>query len=273
MKLYRIGQLSKLFDISVDTLRHYEKLGILKPEIVKESGYRYYSNRQIWRLATVRRLRTIDVSLEEIAEYMNQRTLEKGFAFSELNLERVQQKIRDLKDLERLMKEKIRDVRAVMTEAENTDIRLCELPERKVWQSDKAALNYWDIDRQHQELESEISAESTEEYITRLYRRGAAISSKDFQKGRFDRYSSSFIVHPNGKQVISGGQFLCLYYWGHENIDDIAPKHQQIQAYMQQHGWEIAGPVLEVYLLDLHEVDDPSEFLTEIQVPVKPMAG
>lgn len=273
MKLYRIGQLSKLFDISVDTLRHYEKLGILKPEIVKESGYRYYSNRQIWKLATVRRLRAIDVSLEEIAEYMNHRSLTNSFKFGEAQLVRIQNKIQELKELERLTKGKLDDVRAVMKEAENTEVRLCELPERKVWQSDKTSLNYWDIDRQHQELESEISAVSTEEYITRLYRRGATISSADFQKGRFDRYSTSFIVHPDGRQVISGGQFLCLYYWGHESIEDIAPKHQQIQAYMQQHGWEIAGPVLEVYLLDLHEIDDPSEFLTEIQVPVRPIAG
>lgn len=35
MKL-SIGQVSKLFDISKDTLRHYDKIGLLKPEVNEE---------------------------------------------------------------------------------------------------------------------------------------------------------------------------------------------------------------------------------------------
>lgn len=41
------GQVSKIFNISKDTLRYYDKMGLLKPEINKSNGYRYYSQEHI----------------------------------------------------------------------------------------------------------------------------------------------------------------------------------------------------------------------------------
>ncbi len=41
--LLRIGQVSKLYGISLDTLRHYDHKGLLKPIVDKNNGYRYYS--------------------------------------------------------------------------------------------------------------------------------------------------------------------------------------------------------------------------------------
>lgn len=45
-ELFQIGTVAKLFHLSVSSLRHYEDIGLLKPEYVSpESGYRYYSAR------------------------------------------------------------------------------------------------------------------------------------------------------------------------------------------------------------------------------------
>ncbi|WP_082112386.1 MerR family DNA-binding transcriptional regulator [Paenibacillus sp. DMB20] len=38
-----IGKVSKMYGISLDTLRHYDKIGILKPIVDETNGYRYYS--------------------------------------------------------------------------------------------------------------------------------------------------------------------------------------------------------------------------------------
>ena len=41
-KLFRIGDVAKMFHISTGTLRHYERMGIVVPEFIeKKSGYRY----------------------------------------------------------------------------------------------------------------------------------------------------------------------------------------------------------------------------------------
>ena len=42
-KLFRIGDVAKMFHISTGTLRHYERIGIIVPEFIEEkSSYRYY---------------------------------------------------------------------------------------------------------------------------------------------------------------------------------------------------------------------------------------
>ncbi len=41
--LLRIGQVSKLYGISLDTLRHYDRKGLLEPIVDSQSGYRYYT--------------------------------------------------------------------------------------------------------------------------------------------------------------------------------------------------------------------------------------
>ena len=45
--LFSIGQVSKMFNMSHDTLRYYDKIGLVKPSIRKENGYRYYSMKEL----------------------------------------------------------------------------------------------------------------------------------------------------------------------------------------------------------------------------------
>ena len=42
-KTFRIGELSKLFGVSTDAIRYYEKVGILNPKRNAENNYRYYT--------------------------------------------------------------------------------------------------------------------------------------------------------------------------------------------------------------------------------------
>lgn len=59
-KLFQIGDVAKMFHISVGSLRRYEQAGLLKPEYTDpETGYRYYSARQFEVLNTIRYLRVL----------------------------------------------------------------------------------------------------------------------------------------------------------------------------------------------------------------------
>ena len=57
---FTIGEVSKLFDMNVRTLRYYDSIGLLRPEEVDgETGYRYYSLKQFEALNTIKYLRTL----------------------------------------------------------------------------------------------------------------------------------------------------------------------------------------------------------------------
>ena len=65
----KIGEFSRLMQVTVKTLRHYEQKGLLLPDEVDEwTGYRYYSIDQMQRLNTIRNLQRIGFSLDEIKE-------------------------------------------------------------------------------------------------------------------------------------------------------------------------------------------------------------
>ncbi|MDQ7863512.1 helix-turn-helix domain-containing protein [Peribacillus frigoritolerans] len=76
---FSIGEMAKLRGVTVDTLRHYDKIGLLKPfHIDPETGYRYYSISQYEVLGTIKELRSIGFSLEEIKQFLTDRNVEKS---------------------------------------------------------------------------------------------------------------------------------------------------------------------------------------------------
>lgn len=72
MTFYKIGVFSKLVNLSVSTLRYYDNIGLLVPEIKDEiTGYRYYSNNNFEELKLIKLLLNAGFSLEEIILFKN----------------------------------------------------------------------------------------------------------------------------------------------------------------------------------------------------------
>jgi DNA-binding transcriptional MerR regulator len=68
-----IGKVASLYDITVQTLRHYDKIGLFRPEVINpETGYRYYSVLQLRQLEYILFLRQLHFSLPEIQDAMDQ---------------------------------------------------------------------------------------------------------------------------------------------------------------------------------------------------------
>lgn len=64
--MYRIGELAKRFDINTDTLRFYQKQGLLTPSNVADNGYRLYSEKDATTLGFILRAKAIGFSLMDI---------------------------------------------------------------------------------------------------------------------------------------------------------------------------------------------------------------
>lgn len=71
--MFRIGEFSQIARVTIDTLRHYDELGLLKPAKVDPfTGYRYYSARQLMPLNRILALKEVGFSLEEIARILQE---------------------------------------------------------------------------------------------------------------------------------------------------------------------------------------------------------
>ena len=66
MPTLTIGKLAKAGEVRVDTVRYYERMGLISPFERTESGYRKYSQESIKRLRFIRKAQGLGFSLEEI---------------------------------------------------------------------------------------------------------------------------------------------------------------------------------------------------------------
>lgn len=69
--MFKIGDFSKLGQVSTRMLRHYDKLGLLVPNQIDQwTGYRYYSVEQLAQLHRIIALKDLGLSLEQISELL-----------------------------------------------------------------------------------------------------------------------------------------------------------------------------------------------------------
>ncbi len=71
MKYLTIGELAKQAEVNIDTIRYYERRGLILPLRRKESGYRQYLDDAVVRIRFIRHAKELGFSLDEIAELLS----------------------------------------------------------------------------------------------------------------------------------------------------------------------------------------------------------
>ena len=118
----RSGELAHLSGVSADTIRHYERLGIL-PEVPRTaSGYRMYGRSALERVRLVQRALRLGFSLPELAEILRIRDrgdvpCQNVLTMTEEKLRSLARQIKELQQTERYMRELVRQWRAKLTQA------------------------------------------------------------------------------------------------------------------------------------------------------------
>jgi len=105
-----IGQLANTADINVETIRYYERRGLINRPIKPKIGYRKYDNEILQRLHFIRKAKTLGFKLEEIKNLI---LLSEGHcddvqSIAQLKLDQVRGKLNDLHRLEDVLDELIR---------------------------------------------------------------------------------------------------------------------------------------------------------------------
>lgn len=94
---FSISEAAKLAGLTSETLRHYDRIGLVKPSQKDPwTKYRYYTKPDIVRLSTVHALSRMDLSLKEIKEVLEYDDLSKIIAFLQQAEHRADEKIREL---------------------------------------------------------------------------------------------------------------------------------------------------------------------------------
>lgn len=269
-ELFRIGEVARLFHLSVSTLRHYERLGLVTPERVDpDTGYRYYSARQFEALNTVRYLRALDMPLEEISDFVHNRDLDNIQAKLRQQRETVARKRAELERVQRKIDARLEQLEEAR-HCELDHIRLVEAaPCRIVWVGGALTI------RDYHDMELPVSRlfRDEEEAVVFLGKVGLGLSVQALERGEFDRYDGIFLVLDRadrfaGETVdLPGGRCAQVRFRGSHG--EVPAQYRRLMDFLTGERLRPAGFAREITLIDYGVTDDPSQFVTEITVPVE----
>ena len=137
-KYFSIGEAAKSVHTTNETLRHYDRIGLVKPSKKDEwTNYRYYTEQDIVRLNTVRALQLMELSLQEIKKVLEYNDLEKIVDFLAQAEKKADEKIAALQ----YSKSKIQLAKAdyekkLQTRKNSNGTFIKEIPERVILLSD-----------------------------------------------------------------------------------------------------------------------------------------
>lgn len=268
--LFSIGEVSKLFHISVSSLRHYENVGLLHPEYTSsDTGYRYYGTEQFEVLNTIRYLRALDMPLAEIEDFLKNKEISNIEEKLRQQKKIVLEKQQELKRVEQKINHRLN----VLSEAQNTPldtVTLVQLPaSRLVWVD--APLKIEDS----QDMEAPIRKldQSKAEAVVFLGKVGLGISPEHLQVAEYQKYDGIFLILDDEDiydgDTMSVAESLCVRLCFRGSHAEAPGQYKKLLDYIKKHQMQIVGFSREITLIDYGITNDLEKFVTEICIPVK----
>lgn len=269
--MLKIGEFSKLSRVSVRMLRYYDEIGLLKPaEIDPFTDYRYYREDQLPIAGRITALKDIGFTLADIVKilkiYDDGEQLESYFSERQKELEKTK-----LETLHRLTLLDATRKRLRKEKTMNYDVTIKTIPERY------AATVHMTIPRYEDEgMIWGVLAEETGGM--KLVPADPCLCAVTFLDGEYKEENVEVMAwktvkgsYPDTKNV----KFTtlpevtvasCTYKGSYSLITDV---YAAVVPWIKENGYELDGPMFNIYHVSPHETSNPDEFVTEICYPVK----
>lgn len=260
---FKIGEISRLYGIGVDSLRYYEKIGLLTPER-SESGYRHYSIQDIWRLNIIRDLRALDFSMEQIRRYLESHSVGSTLELLEEEETVIEEKIRALHSLRENVSQRMQTIRRAEQRVTDT-ISLVQCPPRRCYSIPEGYSREHEMDVLIKRL---INMDEKHLYVIGSHQIGTAISLESFRETGKLRYAGVFVISDQGPQELPAGTYLTVTYRGDYAKSEIWA-HRLLE-YARRQGIRLKGDFLEILWVDIHISADKEEHVTELQILTEP---
>jgi len=267
-RVYKIGLFSRINQVTVKTLRHYDEIGLLKPDYIdEENGYRYYTSAQMPILHQILALREIGFTLEEIRE------VQSGTSERNLLMRKKSELVRRIAE-ETMKLSKVESYLSKGEEDSEYHVVLKEIPEVIVASMRKILPDYGALFSFMPQMGAEMERLGCEcaipEYCFNIYHDGEYkdhnIDTEMCEAVTEQKEDSDMITF---KRIPRVEQAACLLHKGSYN--DFPKAYAAIFRFIEENGYEILDHPRESYIDGAWNKDSVDEWLTEIQVPIKKM--
>lgn len=263
---YKISEISKLYGIGVDSLRYYERLGLIHPKR-DTNGYRLYHLKDIYKLNLIRDLRSLDFSMDQIKAYLKDQSLDNTQVLLEQELRLIQEKIREYQQKELRIRQRINDL-SQASRIEPNQIRRLSLPDRFCVRLKEHIRRDEEMDFIMQKLHRKYE-KRLPDFGSQMV--GAFFSMDQILQGISNVYESVFFVLDDPQDdydfLLPAGDYLSLVYRG--SYLQNGRQVRKLLSHIKALGESPEGSPFELYLIDNRDTIREEEFLTEIQVLIQ----
>lgn len=270
-KLYSIGEVSRICNVSKKALRFYDKIDIISPDHISEGNkYRYYSRDTLLFVPVIKYFKQMGFKLEEMKELLDSDTYEiheKGF----------RRKIDELKKLKEEINVSyvsVSDWYDLILEAESVlENQVTEVSVRFV---ESMTVCYMEQEFDNNYMESIINIEWTNylESIGHAITGPVHIVFQNVKEKMENKNTKVFIFQKgandveNGRKMTVGGKMmLSAYHIG--SHDKINKTYNKIFSWADAHGYKCGNSSIERYVTDYWTIRKSEDFVTEILVDIE----
>lgn len=267
--MFKIGDFSKLSQVSVKTLRYYDEIGLLSPaEVDRFTSYRYYTPGQLPRLNRILALKDLGLSLEQIGQVLNE-ALSPGELRGMLRMKQAELQQQVEADQARLARVA---ARLQQIEQENTmptfEVILKQAPAQRIAALRDIVPNYGAQGPLWGELEAYLGQHQV--------RPVAPCFTVYYDEEYKERDADVEVCEPIAASLASGErvkvrdlpamQVASLMMPG--SYDQFTQAYSVLMGWIMQNGYRIVGPNREIYIRGHEHGVGPADYMTEIQFPV-----
>ncbi len=263
--MLKIGEFSKLSQLTVKALRFYETQGLLLPhEVDKWTGYRYYEPEQLAIAARIKAYRSLDLSIDDIKAIFDGADAHKI----------LERKADELQNQKTDIDAKLSILKNILEEQKmDYQVTLKTIPECIVYVAEATLKKYGDImdwipavGAECLKLNPDLKCAEPPyefcEFTDNEYR------ESDIHVRHFEAVTSKGVGNDKIKfEVLPPVKVLSVYHKG--PYDSITEAYAFIVGYAKEHGYEIAATPRECYIDGIWNKEDAADWLTEIQLPIK----
>lgn len=260
---YKISEISKLYDIGVDSLRYYEKLGILTPKR-DTNGYRLYNLTDLYKLNIIRDLRALDFSMSQIKEYLDKQSLANTLALLHQEEQLINQEIKNLESRRTIIQDRIKslsssnDIVTGQMQIQHFPIRYCVRLNEHITRDEEMDLIIKKLHQKHEDKIRDLGNLTI----------GAFLSMPFIERDIANVYDSVFFVLEQETQdfdfILPEGNYLSCFYRG--SYEQNAFRVKEMLHYLDGIKVSSSKEPFELFTIDNRDTMETDEFLTEIQI-------
>lgn len=267
--MFKIGDFSRISQVSVKTLHLYDEMGLLKPAHVdQKNGYRYYSAHQMSRLSRILILKQLGFSLEQVMVMLDS-DIQPVQIREMLQARRNQIADQLLHEQEKLSMVEAR-LRQIESEGGNFmsqhNVLIKKVDPIRVYS--KRQLNRTPEDAV--KLVEDVWSDLVDANARKIGPTIAIYCETEHKENDFEMEAAMPIAPGSSLQTMDLpviDKAACMVYNG--SYEGLNAVYGALAEWIEQNGYRIAGYCRTVYLTCAETETDPAKFVTEIQVPVE----